>query len=120
MAFSVEADHDQGLVRIAHWDDISKEELFLARGQAGAMLKELGYLRLLVDVRDVIDEPETMAIFELSTSHGDVLPPHFRLAILVRTEQIPDALFSENVSTNRGFNSKVFIDQPDALAWLCQ
>ena len=120
MAFSIVADHDQRLVRIKHWDELVREEMFLARSQAGAILKELGYLRLLVDVRHIHEAPDTIDTFEVSTSHADALPPKFRLAILVSTELIADALFGENVSTNRGFNSKVFLDEPDALAWLCQ
>ena len=120
MAFSIVADHDQRLVRIEHWDELVREEMFQARSQAGAMLKELGYLRLLVDVRRVHEAPNTLDTFEVSISHADALPPKFRLAILVSTELIADALFGENVSANRGFSCKVFLDEPDALTWLCE
>ena len=120
MAFSVVADHQRQLVRIEHWERMSKDEMFEARASAGALLKEVGYLRLLVDVRRVEEAPDTMDTFSISTTHDTVLPPRFRLAVLVEHTLIADALFSENVAVNRGFNLKVFLEEADALEWLCQ
>ena len=120
MGFSITTDHAHRLVRIEHWDELSREEMFKARAQAGSLLKENGFSHLLVDVRQIDEPPDTMDTFSMATSHDTALPPGFRLAVLVPYELVADALFSENVSVNRGFSYKVFIDEEDALAWLRQ
>ena len=109
-----------GVVCIRHVGEMTLPSMLAARREAGIKLAETGYIRLLIDVREIDQPPETLDIFEISTSHHMDLPDRVRMALLVKPLHQHDARFSENVANNRGYNMHTFIRLEDALHWLQQ
>ncbi len=107
-----------GIVCIYHCGETDLEEMFLARQQAGTLLKDSGFQRLLIDVREVAEPPTTLDNFEISSSLHQDLPERVRVAILAPPHHRQSTRFSENVTHNRGFNVRAFDDESTALAWL--
>ena len=109
-----------GIVRITHDDEIDLPIMLATRREAGLRLRELGFHRLLIDVRLVPRPPQTLDSFEIASSHHLDLPSSVRVALLVAPPHESDARFSENVAQNRGYNFQIFTLEADALAWLAE
>lgn len=120
MNFTISVDTSRGIVRITHKDEMSLEDMLEGRRQVGLKMQETGYSKMLVDVRDVVPERNTMDTFEISSTHDRDLPNDFKLAILDSASAFKNAKFSENVAINRGFNIRAFQDEAEAIAWLTE
>jgi hypothetical protein len=64
------------------------------------------------------EQTSMVAQFDLGVAAARSIPREFRLAVLVTWEQLPVALFGENVMINRGATAKMTTDLCDALRWL--
>lgn len=118
MSFRIEVDVEHQLVRIYHEGEMSLEEMLKGRSEVGVLLKQYGYQRMLVDTRDIEEGPDILSAFEVSSSHRNDLSLRVRLALLVNSQLEANARFAENVSNNRGFQMRVFLDEAAAIAWL--
>jgi hypothetical protein len=80
--------------------------------------KENGYSTILVDVRGLKYELDTIKRFDLSKHWVKLCRElHFITAAILGNEEKMDE-FSENVISNRGGNFKLFTDEKEAVDWL--
>ncbi len=75
---------------------------------------------LILVLSEIIGHLPTMAAFEIANDpEAFGWSRRLKLAIVdLNNEARPDSLFGENVAVNRGFNLKIFENEPEARAWL--
>lgn len=97
------------------------ETLMAAAAKTTAYCREHGYSLLVIDLRKMSGELDTLETFEIA---GHSIPTQtdardlVRSAILDLTENIERIRFFETVAVNRGFNVKIFDDENKAFEWL--
>jgi hypothetical protein len=116
--YSIEYYPDNSYVKLTLQGDASLAEFEKARTGAGDQLARHQTSHLLVDARQLANTITTLELFQFNSSHSANHPHGVRIAGLVRSDQLDDGLFSENVAQNRGVMMKIFTDDETALAWL--
>ena len=77
--------------------------------------------RMVMDIRELVGEFETMTRYWLGTSFADAFAGRpVRTAVVGNTKQVDTRPFFETVATNRGANVKVFTDFDAAVEWLME
>lgn len=118
MESSIFIDPESTYVCIVHSGASELTAMLQAREAAGKLLRQHGIMRLLIDVLEVEEPPETIDTFEVSSSLHLDFPDRLRIALLAPADHAQAARFCENVSNNRGFNVRSFVDRHTALRWL--
>jgi hypothetical protein len=118
VAYSIEHHADSSYVKLTLQGNASLAEFEEARSGARDQLARLKIGCILVDARQLDNMVTTLELFQFHSSHNQKLPHGVRIAGLVRSDQMEDGLFAENVAQNRGVMMKMFTDDQTALAWL--
>ena len=119
MAYTVEV-FDGDIVEVRHDGEVEAIEAEAAGGDAAALMKEKGITRFLANTQDAVMLASHLSLFELSSTHYDVLPKGAKIALLVQASEREKELsrFSETVAQNRGVKQRVFTDRAEAIGWL--
>ncbi|MBD3237908.1 MAG: hypothetical protein GF330_14510 [Candidatus Eisenbacteria bacterium] len=123
MPYEVTADERAAIVRVRVWGSASRQEHLAARREAALLCQARGYLRILVDLRELqtAGEVSTSGCFRFGTSfREDGVPTACRIATLLPhdAQARRDTEFATQVGTNRGVLTRCFEDVADAEAWL--
>lgn len=76
-----------------------------------------GQTRFLFDVRELVGWPEHKATHDFVTRHYPE-PSGNRTAILALPQLVPHARFYETMIQSRGYDTRLFKDEEEAVAWL--
>ncbi|MHA2432850.1 MAG: STAS/SEC14 domain-containing protein [Candidatus Thorarchaeota archaeon] len=99
------------------------ETLFQIANDIIAASQERGYVRVLVDIREMPGQLKTMETFNIASEDfprlGTALR-RLRAAIVDREENRERFTFAENVSVNMGATARWFGDMDEAINWLCE
>ena len=81
---------------------------------------DFGFLNYLLDFRNIKEvKLGTLYIFDLPRKYlKQKLSYDIKIAILTPNIKEEDFIFYENVCQNIGYNTKIFYDYDEALAWL--
>ncbi len=99
------------------------DTLIAAASETATFCKDRGYARILIDLRGMSGELDTLEAFEVA-GHDIPNQEHVReltrSVILDRAENIDRIRFFETVAINRGLNVKVFDDEDLGVKWLLE
>jgi hypothetical protein len=93
------------------------EELQVMLAAVVAAAKQEHLSHILYDARAMNTPFSLTQAFNLGEVFAAILPPTFRLAILIMSE-FPNRRFLEMVAVNRYSHLKYFTDREQAIAWL--
>ncbi|HKO87295.1 MAG TPA: hypothetical protein VJU83_02140 [Burkholderiales bacterium] len=118
MSYGIYIDEKIQAVCLVHEGEVSWDEMNSARADLNQRAQTLGLKRMLVDASSMTVLPSVTEQFEFVSEHPSNLPRGVRLAIVMRPALLQGALFSEQVSVNRGVAMKVFDSVASARQWL--
>lgn len=114
MAYKVNYDADQQLMRVRAWGQDRIDHWLEAKLELLRMHETNGANILLVDVREQETSPDLFDILDF----GDTWPSSIRVALLVSRNTPKDMLYLETVALQRGKQIRIFFGELEALAWL--
>ena len=120
MPYNAEAVSNAGYVRLELIGEITRQELEVARANAGETLKQNGWKRLLIDATNATPKMSVVDDFEFTQEHNTHLPVNLRTAIVHSPGEVDQFQFIEDVGRNRGMDMTLFDDQMEALHWLLE
>jgi len=93
-----------------------------AQGEVGAIAREQGLVKILVDLSRCALLPSAADVYEFTKSHFAAFPHQARHAVVVSGEGLRDAnvRFSETVAANFGVTLRLFAARDEAFDWLRQ
>ena len=102
----------EGVVDIASEERLRKEII--------EWKNDFGFLNYLLDFRNIkVVKLGTADIFNLRRKYMKQKLSHdVKIALLVKNIKEEDVVFYENVCKNIGYNTKIFYDYEETLAWL--
>jgi hypothetical protein len=109
----IKIDKKNRLLRVQFESDSTVENWKTALVKVKRLSEEMGYRRVLVDVRKQTDLPDTLTLFDF----GAGLPNSIAFAVLCELH-LEDHRFIENVAINRGLAVKDFDSEQNAVEWL--
>ena len=118
MTYQIEMSSAQDFVALTHYGEVPLSEMELGRAKAVELMREQSCQRLLVDVCGMTNTLSTVEHFEFTAANPRILPAGAKVAVLVRKDALPDALFAETVAVNRGVKMNMFTDKQQAVCWL--
>jgi hypothetical protein len=91
-----------------------------AQAEAGALARERGLTRVLVDLVRAIPEVDAIGVIEFTPTHMKAFPPGTRHALVVPGpfSDDPELRFTETVAENRCLFMRSFPDRAGAFVWL--
>ena len=119
MSYSISSDEEKQILYVQYADDVSIAERLAAVAELTNVNKQLGFTRILVDLRDarlVINNPQEQDDFVTSLSTNPVLK-NCKTAYLSSTEHDSN-YFIELLARARHFNCKHCTSEEHAYAWL--
>jgi len=123
MDYELEINQDDGFVTARLSGARRPDSLIEAAAEITADCRGWGIFRVLIDVRKMTGELDTLETFDVA---GRGIPNRtearrlVRSAILDRAENIHRIRFFETVAVNRGLTVKVFDGEADAVRWLLE
>jgi|GEM_PF-1611349 len=119
MSFVAERVDDKRYVLLDFKGSVTISELEQSRAATKGILRESnGYMKILVDMREVSFAVSTVDVHRFVASHKDELPAGCLIAVIVDPKNWETAIFSENVAHMRGVYLRAFQDNLQALNWL--
>ncbi len=112
---------DKGLVFATVSGPWCREEAEQMQTEVVAALRRRSCYGLLLDLSKADIAVNTMDMFEVTASHADLFPVHFKHAVVVPALGLSsaDAQFCQDVAMNRGVKMRIFFDDREAaLRWL--
>ena len=88
--------------------------------EAIAHARTRGLPQLMIDARGLsgIDPPNTFQRYYLMNRWVDAAEGQVQLALVLHAEMLDPQRFGLRVAENRGFLTKPFLNEEDAIAWL--
>ena len=84
------------------------------------VLAELGWKRILVDLKGLQSGPNTAELFDLAKLFWHNFPQSGRMALVVRWEQSAVAKLLETLLRSVGIHLTVFVSEEMAVAWIME
>lgn len=120
MAYTLDTEPAQRLVRLTFAADSSVAEHLASRDDLVAHLDASGYERALVDVSASPLSLSTMGYYTHAVYLAEHVPHNVRLAVVVAPDRarLSSEVFMRDVASNRGLVCELFTTQAAAKAWL--
>ena len=118
MAHSIERVKDGSYVRLSLFDELSLTDHEIARAEAGLVLTENGWNKLLIDAVDAKPKMSVFENYDFTADHQLHFPVSLKTAIIHHPDAAEYFKFIEDVAQNRGMELKLFTDETQALRWL--
>ncbi len=120
MAYTLDTEPAQRLVRLTLAAESSVAEHLASREDLVAYLDASGYERALVDVSASPLSLSTMGYYAHAVYLAEHVPRNVRLAVVVAPDRarLPSEVFMRDVASNRGLVCELFATQAAARAWL--
>lgn len=112
----VKTTQDKGFLRITMIGRYPAQPLELYN-RVTTTMNLSGQTRFLFDVRELTHWPDHKFTHEFVVRHYPQSPGH-RSAILALPEMLGFGRFYETLIQNRGYDSRLFKDEAEAMAWL--
>jgi hypothetical protein len=120
MSYEISDVEEQGFVRVVYDGELDLDELVRSRSESMVAMQAKGLRRVLVEMGGAVDRLSTADRYEFVSSHGSVVPPATRIAVVAndRNLHLPDRNLIENVARNRGIDLRLFREVREARSWL--
>jgi hypothetical protein len=123
MAYEIRIDRERKIVEVVVRGAATHEEHMAARAATGKVLRENGYTRLLVDLRELLTKGviSTITCYDFGASYTqDGIPPDCKIAHILPLDPaaLQDVHFITTVGINRGNLIREFSEVEEARGWL--
>ncbi len=118
MAYFIKPIEEERCVSLSYEGEMPPREIAAARYEAHGVLNARRWSRLMVDLTRLRSVPTAPELFDFAKGFASQIPPHARVALLVRPEQVRDANLVEKVARKDGVFLSYFVDPGKAALWM--
>jgi hypothetical protein len=120
MTFELREDQRRNVILLRYYGDVDLKDLWNARLELASLVKKTGIKNVVIDMRGVKLNLDSVDEYQFSNSNIKYLPRGTEVATVI-TENDPfihDHKYMEEVSLNRGFPIRIFTNAKEAKQWL--
>ena len=118
MAYFIRPIEEERCVSLSYKGETPPREIVAARCEAHGLLNARRWNRVSVDVTQLRSVPTALQLIDFAKGFAGQIPPHARVALVVRPEQVRQANFVEKVARKDGVFLSYFIDSGKATLWM--
>jgi hypothetical protein len=118
VAFIMKALEEENFVLLQFQGKLTVSELVKTRKAIKLFLKETPRRKVLVDLQNISNALSITDIHGFVSSHTKEHAVSMRIALIVDSRDLNDAIFAENVAYNHGIGMRAFNSSALAKEWL--
>lgn len=120
MSYFINPVKEDQCVFVAYEGRMTLVEFMAARHEANELLSVKRWNRVVVNIVELRSAPMTLELIDLASDLSSDLPPSTRVALVVRPDQVKNAILVERVAQIEEVFLTFFLDPDKAALWVKQ